>query len=173
MTALPSSPPSSLAVETSRAGSTAPKPLPARDTLSKSADPSSPAETEPRATQSSLVARGDFQVVFHHYGDFAAFAACEAWLKARGFSVGPLMGNSPVGIVHGAGIIIAKWKNLSGEDLNDLHAKIMPANIAASMRGGPVKVILRSTVHSDVAAAFRSDPVDTAAREHVERGAGG
>jgi hypothetical protein len=167
VTSLPSHSPVAYPANTPGAGSQPPSP-PVPGDFSESADPSSPAETEPRTAESSLVVRGDFQVTFYHQGDFAAFNACEAWLKERGFSVGPLQGNSPIGVLLGEGISIGKWKNLSGEDLNDLHAKIMPASISASMKGGPVKVILRSTVHSEVASAFRSDPEDIAARQHVE-----
>lgn len=136
-----------------------------------SADAPSPAssETVPRTSGSSSPAvRGDTQVTFSDAGDFAALYAAQAWLKARGFSYGEMQGNSPIAILHGNGISIAKWKNLSAEELNDVHGKIMPSTLVASMRGGPVTIYLRSTVHSYVAAAFRSDPVDTAAREHVE-----
>lgn len=149
-----------------RTGDPSPNPPPVRGPLSESAV-SSPADTAPRAVIPPA-ARGDNFALFEDRGDYAAFNACKAWLEARGFSVGPLQGNSPVKAMLGDAEEVKAWKFQSAEDLNDLHVKIMPKGLAASMRGGPVIAQLRSTVHSGVAAAFRSDPVDTAAREHVE-----
>lgn len=124
------------------------------------------ADREPRTVTSSPV-RGVNSVSFYDRGDFAAIDAARAWLKERGFSYGPMQDNAPIAVMHGKWKI-GKWKTLSPEDLNDIHARIMPAAMTASMRGGPVTIRLRSTVHSDVRTAFDSDPDDVAAQAHVE-----
>jgi len=103
--------------------------------------------------------RGEYSITFRNDGDFAAIEAAIAWLKKRGFSVGEMQRDDPIGVVFGD-VTIHKWRTLSAEDRNDLHGKIMPSTPAASMRGGPVTFHLRRSSASSVIEAFRSEQVD-------------
>ena len=94
-------------------------------------------------------------LIFDLEGDFAAYHAAEAYLKARGFSVGVMQTGAPTGIHFGESKI-SKWRNLSAKDRDDLHGKITAENF----RQGPVTISIRRDAHSDVIAAFRSIVVD-------------
>jgi len=122
----------------------------------QAADPGAPV---PEALTRDKPERRDFDVTFRNDGDFAAIDAAIAWLKDRGFSVGEMQRDDPIGVLFGD-VEIHKWRTLSAEDRNDLHGKIMPSTPAASMRGGPVTFHLRRSSASSVIEAFRSEQVD-------------
>lgn len=137
------------------------------DTLTPSGATPPAADREPRSGQYLPPERGDYSATFRDGGDFVAIDNAIAWLKARGFSVGEMQSNEPIGIFLGE-VTIGKWRTLSAEDHNDLHGKILPASISASMRSGPVTILIRRGAHSAVIEAFRSEAEDRAARAHVE-----
>lgn len=140
--------------EKPRAGNTPTQPRPARGAPSQSAA-SSPAETEPRTATSSHVVRGDYSVRFTHPGEHEAMHAAEDWCKARGFSVGALQADAPRGILLGD-VSIAKWRNLDGQDREDLHG-VMEAPWR-TWRSGPVTITIRRDAPAAVIEAFRSEP---------------
>lgn len=95
--------------------------------------------------------------VFDQAGEFAAFKAAQAWLKARGFSVGSLMRGAPIGIMLGD-VKIAKWRNLDAEDRADLHGIMTTPTY--SYREGPVTVRIRRDAPAAVIEAFLQSEAD-------------
>lgn len=91
---------------------------------------------------------------FDQPGEFASIGACERWLKQRGFSVGSHQRGAPIGILHGD-VSIAKWRNLDGEDIENLHGRITSPTL--SYREGPVTVSIRPDAPRAVIDAFLSD----------------
>jgi len=67
--------------------------------------------------------------------DFEAYNAAEHWLTDRGFSIGRLNGDAPVGFKEGDWDI-AKWWNLSASDIKQLDGVIT----SPDFRHGPVTV---------------------------------
>jgi hypothetical protein len=91
---------------------------------------------------------------FTETDDFKAVYAAEAWLRERGFSVGSMCRGSPRGILFGD-ITIAKWRNLSRQDVLDLHG-VMKGNEHGEMRHGPVTVEIFDHAPADAIAAVKS-----------------
>jgi hypothetical protein len=83
--------------------------------------------------------------------------AAEAWCKARGFSVGAMQADAPRGVMHGV-MRIAKWRNLDGQDREDLHG-VMEAP-GRTWRTGPITITIRRDAPSAVREAFQSEPGD-------------
>jgi hypothetical protein len=90
-----------------------------------------------------------FTRTFDFPGDFTAFNAAVSFLRARQFSVGPLQGPDPVGILFGPQIVIAKWRHLSKAQRDALHGIIT----GADKRGGPVTVEIYATAPAAARAA--------------------
>lgn len=65
---------------------------------------------------------------------FAAISAAESFCKARGFSVGTMQRDAPMGLKHGD-FNIQKWRNLDREDRARLDGAIV-----GEKRHGPVTV---------------------------------
>ena len=123
----------------------------------QSADPSSPADREPRTDSPSPV-RGDHQITFEDSGsEFSALHEAEAWLKARGFSAGHLQAGAPIGVMLGC-VDIQKWRNLDNEDRADLHGFIKSETMR--YRNGSVTAYIRRDAPHDVVEAFNTDPVE-------------
>jgi hypothetical protein len=87
-------------------------------------------------------------VEFNNAGDFQACYAAEAWLKARGFSVGSSQGGEPRAIWHGD-CYISKWRGLSAADKREMHA-----SMTGNQRNGPVRVTLHASASPEAREAF-------------------
>ncbi len=80
---------------------------------------------------------------------FAACYAAEACLAKRGFSVGPMQGPDPRGILFGD-YDIQKWRNLTAAHKAALHGEMT----ADSMRYGPVTIRLYASAPAEAVEAF-------------------
>ena len=84
---------------------------------------------------------GDFEepqnqdIVFDSTEDFKAIDDARAWLKSRGYSLGTMCGDAPMGFKQGQWNI-AKWFNLDMSDTAQLDGCIISKNF----RNGPVKI---------------------------------
>jgi hypothetical protein len=96
-------------------------------------------------------------VEFNNVGTFEAMRSAEAWLDARGFSVGPSQADGPRAIWHGD-CWISKWRNLSAKEKASAHA-IMDGD----MREGPVRIVLRAAATEAARMAFALTDSDVAA----------
>ena len=76
-------------------------------------------------------------LTFSEPGDFVAYNTAVKWLDDRGYSVGSMQRDDPIGIVLGP-CDIGKWRNLSPDDKASLDGKI-----TGSKRSGPVTVFLK------------------------------
>lgn len=92
--------------------------------------------------------------VFDGIGDYGGLRAAEAWLKARGFSVGQEQSGHPIGVLLGE-VTIGKWRSLSAEDITDLHGRLTTPTL--SYRAGPVTLTMRPDAPSAVIEAFLSE----------------
>lgn len=81
-------------------------------------------------------------IVFEGKKDFEAFYKACDFLKSHGFSVGSMQRDDPIGIRYGDWDI-AKWRNLSEDDMSKLDG-----TIKGNKRKGPL------TVHISGAAAY-------------------
>lgn len=90
----------------------------------------------------------DITLTFSEPGDFAAFNAARAFLRARRFSVGPMQGNDPIAVLFGPNFNVAKWRHIGG----NARAAVDATLTAADMRAGPVKL----TVFAHAPAAARA-----------------
>ena len=77
-----------------------------------------------------------FSKVFESGETFGAFRAAETFCQVRGFSVGRMQREAPVGIARGE-FDIQKWRNLSRKDRQRLDGAI----IGEDKRNGPVTVL--------------------------------
>lgn len=87
-------------------------------------------------------------VEFTDTGDFKACRAAEAWLDARGFSVGFMQSNEPRAIWHGD-CYISKWRGLSAADKREMHA-----SMTGDQRNGPVRITLHEAASPEAREAF-------------------
>lgn len=87
-------------------------------------------------------------ITFTNPGTFEAMRAAEAWLDARGFSIGPSQVDGPRAIWHGD-CAISKWRNLSAKEKRDAHA-IMEGEL----REGPVRIVMRAGAPAEARTAF-------------------
>lgn len=67
---------------------------------------------------------------------FSALRSAEKYLKDKGYSVGPMCGDEPIGFLRGD-YNIMKWRNLSESDRFQLDGKIISDNF----RDGNVRII--------------------------------
>lgn len=75
-------------------------------------------------------------LTFSQEGEWEAYHAAQAWLKAGGFSWGQGQRGAPCGILFGD-IIIAKWKNLTLAERRGCHGEL-----TGDHRNGPVTVTI-------------------------------
>jgi hypothetical protein len=63
-------------------------------------------------------------------GTFGAIGKADAYLEERGYLVGPMCMDMPIGFVpkdnENDTVVNIKWKNLSKEDIKELHGVIKP-----------------------------------------------
>ena len=97
-------------------------------------------------------------VEFNNVGTWEANRAAEAWLDARGFSVGPSQVDGPRAIWHGD-CCISKWRNLSAQEKRAVHA-VMEGDI----RQGPVHIRLMSGATEQARAAFALTDAEAACK---------
>lgn len=74
-------------------------------------------------------------IKFEDTGTFEAYHAAKQWCRDKGYSVGQMCGNEPIGILKESDMWIAKWKNLSAQEKSELDG-IM----SGDFRNGPVNV---------------------------------
>ena len=87
-------------------------------------------------------------IEFKNEGTFEATNAAEAWLHARGFSVGSSQVGGPRAIFYGD-CFVSKWRNLSKREKAAVHA-IMEGDL----RNGPVRIALMPGATDEARAAF-------------------
>lgn len=78
----------------------------------------------------------DWTMTFTQQGEYEACHAAERFLQERGFSVGIMQGPSPRAIMLGD-YQIAKWRNLSREDIAKNHGAM-----TGNMRTGPITIVI-------------------------------
>lgn len=86
-------------------------------------------------------------IEFNNAGTFAASYAAEAWLRDRGFSVGPSQACGPQAIWFGD-CAISKWRNLSAKERRECHAIL-----EGDGREGPMRITLRAAATDEARAA--------------------
>jgi hypothetical protein len=74
------------------------------------------------------------KMVFDRKGTFTAYNDAETWCFERGFSVGMMSRNDPIGLWLG-NVTVAKWINLTREERSMLDGKM-----TGDMRNGPITV---------------------------------
>ena len=79
-------------------------------------------------------------VSFDQLGNFNAYDAACAFLRANGFSVGRMEGPAPIGLLFGD-FDIQKWRNLRPAERVALHG-----TLTGDKRNGPVTVKIKSAV---------------------------
>lgn len=83
---------------------------------------------------------------------FAAMAMAEGFLQSRGFSVAPMQGDEPRGVMFGK-YIIAKWRDLSPSHILQLHGIL-----SGIMRHGPVTLDVYKTAPPPARSAIARPP---------------
>lgn len=78
------------------------------------------------------------RIHFNQAGTFKAMRAAEAWCHENGISVGQSSATGPRGLLFGKYDWIAKWRNLSVRERNELHG-----TMTGDMRNGPVVIVLK------------------------------
>lgn len=86
---------------------------------------------------------------FEGIDDFEAYNKAEAFLKSAGFSIGSMCRGELTGIMYGD-YRIAKWRNLTAKEKDDLHGQIT----SESFRNGPVVVDFYDDAPQEVIAAL-------------------
>lgn len=82
---------------------------------------------------------------------FEAFRTAEEFLANRGFSVGSMQRDDPIGVMYGD-CSIAKWRNLSAMERIGLHGVIQ-----GNKRFGPVTVVIFDTAPMEAQSAFAKE----------------
>lgn len=89
------------------------------------------------------------RITWRHTGeDFSGYNAARAALEGAGFSVGTMQRDNPMGLLFGE-YAIAKWRNLSDADRDELHGFVR-----GDCRNGPMTAHLYTNVPRDAMAAF-------------------
>lgn len=78
------------------------------------------------------------RVKFDQKGTFAALYAAEAWCQQNGISVGQSSATGPTGLLFGTYDWIAKWRNLTKAERDELHG-----TLSGDFREGPVWIDLK------------------------------
>lgn len=93
-----------------------------------------------------------FTKTFDDPGDFAATARAQAWLVARGFSVGPPQVGNPRGLIYGGSErkVVAGWSHLTDRARGELAGIITGDHLK-----GPVTVEIYAHAPAAARAAVR------------------
>ncbi|CVE51194.1 Uncharacterised protein [Serratia marcescens] len=86
-----------------------------------------------------------FTKVFDQKGTFNALYACQDWLRDNGYSYGSSCRGCPTGVLKGDWLI-AKWRNLTREEIEGLHG-----TIDGNFREGPVRLHLKEAPEQELA----------------------
>ena len=78
------------------------------------------------------------EIKFDQVGDFCAVNNARDWLKNNGYSYGSMCMDMPIGILKG-NWTIAKWRNLTAKERNQLDGQIT----SKDFRAGPVTIFLK------------------------------
>ena len=78
------------------------------------------------------------RVTFNQTGLWQANNAATQWCKDHGISVGQSSATGPTGLMFGDWSWIAKWRNLTYKERQELHG-----TMGGDFREGPVVVILK------------------------------
>ena len=89
------------------------------------------------------------RVEFKQQGTWQAKEAAEAWCQANGISVGQSSADGPSGLLFGDYDWIAKWRNLTPQERDDLHG-----TMDGNFREGPVIVNLKDSAVAAHAACL-------------------
>lgn len=81
------------------------------------------------------------EVLFNEEGDFMAYHAAESFAKEHGYSIGSMCSPMPTALFKGD-CYVAKWRNLSKKEQDQVDGIITADGIHGSYRSGPVKIIL-------------------------------
>ena len=79
------------------------------------------------------------EIEFNQTGDFSAVNAATKWLQDHGYSYGSMCMDMPIGILKGSWCI-AKWRNLSSEERQQLDGTISCIN---TFREAPIHVVIK------------------------------
>lgn len=80
------------------------------------------------------------RIEFKQTGTWQAKEAAEAWCREHGISVGQSSADGPSGLLFGDYEWIAKWRNLTRQERNDLHG-----TMDGDFREGPVVITLKDS----------------------------
>ena len=78
------------------------------------------------------------EIEFNQTGDFSAVNAARNWLRDRGYSIGSMCMDMPIGILKGDWSI-AKWRNLTMKERKQLDGQM----VSSDFRDGPVIIQLK------------------------------
>lgn len=81
----------------------------------------------------------DQVITFTQEGEFQAYYAACAWCEENGYSHGSMQRDAPIGILRGDWII-AKWRNLSAEERQQLDGTITRIE---TFREAPIHVVIK------------------------------
>ncbi len=99
------------------------------------------------------------QIQFNNEGTFEALYAAEAWCKEHGLSYGQSCATGPTGLLFGKYDWIAKWRNLTQQERNELHG-----TMSGDFREGPVTITLKDAAVKEHAPQLLEQ---STAPEHV------
>lgn len=91
------------------------------------------------------------RVEFNQKGTWRAKEAAEAWCRENGISVGQSSADGPSGLLFGDYKWIAKWRNLTRQERDDLHG-----TMDGDFREGPVVIILKDSAVAAHAACLNA-----------------
>lgn len=92
------------------------------------------------------------QIEFNQKGTFQALYAAEAWCRDNGISVGQSSATGPTGLLFGHFDWIAKWRNLTPKERDELHG-----TMHGEFREGPVFITLKDTAVETHAACLKAN----------------
>ena len=81
----------------------------------------------------------DQVITFTQDGEFSAYYTATKWLQDHGYSYGSMCMDMPIGILKGSWCI-AKWRNLSSEERQQLDGTISCIN---TFREAPIHVVIK------------------------------
>ena len=91
------------------------------------------------------------RVEFNQKGTFQALYAAEAWCREHGISVGQSSATGPTGLLFGKFDWIAKWRNLTPQEREELHG-----TMDGDFREGPVVINLKDSAVTAHAACLKA-----------------
>lgn len=92
------------------------------------------------------------RIEFSQKGTWQALEAAKAWCHEHGVSVGQSSADGPSGLLFGKCGWIAKWRNLTKLEREELHG-----TMDGDFREGPVIVILKDAAVETHAACLRAE----------------